>query len=165
MNLTKSRHAQAVALSVVGCGIRAWSIDSGGIHLPWNLIAKLFIDTFWYCVILFLVDDPIYHLIGRKNEDCELVEVCALQHLMEAMICDTLVTVNVAFHPELFKTWTRADLEVQVASFFILIGVSLLSQIPLQLEKERLSLKNVIDLILKCIIIALHSAALLHGSV
>lgn len=170
MNVRRARHAQVFSLSIVGGGIHVFLLllERDGTHVlrflksRFNLIAKFCIDHVWYCLRLFLVDDPMLHLVGRRGEDSKLVEMCALHHLMEAMFGDLVLTVVVAFTPQMFDAWAEADLFVQIGSMMVLGYVSLNKTIPLQLEREGLNARNIGDFLLKCVVIGAHATILYH---
>lgn len=170
MNVRQARHAQVFSLSIVGCGIHVLLLllERDGtpvlrfLKSRFNLIAKFCIDHFWYCLRLFLVNDPMLHLVGRRGEDSKLVEMCALHHLMEAMFGDLVLTVGVAFTPQMFDAWAEADLFVQIGSMMVLGYVSLNKTIPLQLEREGLNARNIGDFLLKCVVIGAHATILYH---
>ena len=171
MNVRQARHAQVFSLSIVGCGIHVFILllERDGtpvlrfLKSRFNLIAKFCIDHAYYCLRLFLVDDPMYALVGRRGEDSKLVEMCALHHLMEAMFGDLVLTVSVASTPQLYDAWAEADLFVQIGSMMVLGYVSLNKTIPLQLEREGLNARNIVDFLLKCTVIMSHSMILYGG--
>ena len=171
MNVRQARHAQVFSLSIVGCGIHVLLLllERDGtpvlrfLKSRFNLIAKFCIDHAYYCLRLFLVNDPMLHLVGRRGEDSTLVEMCALHHLMEAMFGDLVLTVGVAFTPQMFDAWAESDLFVQIGSMMVLGYVSLNKTIPLQLEREGLNARNIFDFLLKCVVIGTHSMILYGG--
>ena len=171
MNVRQARHAQVFSLSIVGGGIHVFLLllERDGAHVlrflysRFNLILKLGIDHAYYCLRLFLVDDPMYALVGRRGEDSKLVEMCALHHLIEAMFGDLVLTVSVASTPQLYDAWAEADLFVQISSMAVLMWASLNKTIPLQLESEGLNARNIVDFLLKCTVIMSHSMILYGG--
>jgi hypothetical protein len=171
MNVRQARHAQVFSLSIVGGGIHVFLLllERDGAHVlrflysRFNLILKLGIDHVYYCLRLFLVDDPMYALVGRRGEDSKLVEMCALHHLMESMFGDLVLTVSVASTPQLYDAWAEADLFVQIVSMAVLLWASLNKTIPLQLEREGLNARNIFDFLLKCAVIMSHSMILYGG--
>ena len=171
MNVRQARHAQVFSLSIVGGGIHVFLLllERDGAHVlrflysRFNLILKLGIDHAYYCLRLFLVDDPMYALVGRRGEDSKLVEMCALHHLIEAMFGDLVLTGSVAFTPQMFDAWAESDLFVQIGSMMVLGYVSLNKTIPLQLEREGLNARNIVDFLLKCTVIMSHSMILYGG--
>ena len=171
MNVRRAHHAQVFSLSIVGGGIHVFLLllERDGAHVlrflysRFNLILKLCIDHTYYCLRLFLVDDPMYALVGRRGGDSKLVEMCALHHLMEAMFGDLVLTVSVASTPQLYDAWAESDLFVQIVSMAVLGYVSLNKTIPLHLEREGLNARNIRDFLLKCTVIMSHSMILYGG--
>jgi hypothetical protein len=152
LNTRRARHAQVFSLSIVACAmVITWLLDHD--NMPsFNLVVKFFVDNCWYCVRFFIVDDAMFHIMGRCGQDSALVETGALMHLLESMFADFVMTVNVAFAPTMLDAWTQADFCVQVISMVFLAYFAR----PLQLQREGLDGRYLVDVFLKFAVIVSH---------
>ena len=95
-------------------------------EMRWNLVVKILADGFWYTLRLFVVPDPLLALVGKPSDNN--LEQYVLQHLMEAMLGDFVLTMFVAFFCGGDETvmfwWTSVDFFVQFLSFFVLAVVA-----------------------------------------
>jgi len=156
LRMKNARHATICALTCVACAVHCflWSV---AVVPQMNVCVKLVVDGFVYCLRLFLVDDPMFTLVPRcANDGVKMVETYALQHLMCEMLCDFVMTAAVILNPELHRSWTQADLCVQVIAVVVLGIVSHQTSRPLHLERHGLSLKNFFDFLLKVVLIVAH---------
>jgi hypothetical protein len=94
----------------------------------------------------------MFHIMGRRGQDSALVETCALMHLLESMFADFVMTVSVAFTPTMLDAWTQADFCVQVISMVFLMYFAR----PLQLQREGLDGRHLVDVFLKIAVIVSH---------
>ena len=156
LNQRRARHAQNLSISIVTSALYVkWLLDYA---MPsFNLVVKFLVDNCWYCMRFFIVDDPMFHILGRRGQDSALVETCALMHLLESMFADFVMTVSVAFTPTMLDAWTQADLCVQAISMVFLGYVSHNKSQPLRLDREGLTAKHLLDVFLKIAVIVSHS--------
>lgn len=156
LNQGRARHAQNLSISIVTSALYVkWLLDYA---MPsFNLVVKFLVDNCWYCMRFFIVDDPMFHILGRRGQDSALVETCTLMHLLESMFADFVMTVSVAFTPTMLDAWTQADLCVQAISMVFLGYVSHNKSQPLRLDREGLTAKHVLDVFLKIAVIVSHS--------
>lgn len=156
LNQRRARHAQTLSISIVTSALCVkWLLDYA---MPsFNLVVKFLVDNCWYCMRFFIVDDPMFHILGRRGQDSALVETCALMHLLESMFADFVMTVSVAFTPTMLDAWTQADFCVQAISMVILGYVSHNKSQPLRLDREGLAAKHLLDVFLKIAVIVSHS--------
>lgn len=153
LDTRRARHAQVFSLSIVACAMLiTWLRDYDNM-LSVNLVVKFLVDNCWYCMRFFIVDDPMFHILGQRGQDSTLVETCALMHLLESMFADFVMTVSVAFTPTMLDAWTQADFCVQAISMVFLGYVSR----PLRLDREGLTAKHLVDVFLKIAVIVAHS--------
>lgn len=157
LDTRRARHAQVFSLSIVACAILiTWLRDYDNM-LSVNLVVKFLVDNCWYCMRFFIVDDPMFHILGQRGQDSTLVETCALMHLLESMFADFVMTVSVAFTPTMLDAWTQADFCVQAISMVFLGYVSRNKSQPLRLDREGLTAKHLLDVFLKIAVIVSHS--------
>ena len=156
LNQRRARHAQNLSISILTSALCVkWLLDY---TMPsFNLVVKFLVDNCWYCMRFFIVDDPMFHILGRRGQDSALVETCALMHLLESMFADFVMTVSVAFTPTMLDAWTQADFCVQAISMVFLGYVSRNKSQPLRLGREGLTAKHLSDVFLKIAVIVSHS--------
>ena len=130
----------------------------------WNLAVKILIDGFYYTLRLFVVPDPLFALVGKSSDNN--LEQYVLQHLMEAMLSDFVLTIYVAFFCDgneiVIFWWTCTDFFVQCLSLIFLAVVAFRAEKlgiqALKLDKDREKRRrNCIDTCLKLTIIAVHA--------
>ena len=136
-------------------------------NVHWNLVVKILVDGFWYALRLFIVRDPLLTLVGKPSDNN--LEQYVLQHLMEAMLGDFVLTMYVAFfcggNETVMFWWTSVDFFVQFLSFFVLAVVAFKAEKlgikALELDKDwEKKKRNCVDTCLKFLIMAAHLAYL-----
>jgi len=152
----------AMLMNNLLCGL-IW--DSSKVH--WNLVVKILADGFWYTLRLFIVRDPLLALVGKPSDNN--LEQYVLQHLMEAMLDDFVLTMFVAFfcggNETVIFWWTSVDFFVQFLSFFVLAVVAFKAEklgiqaLKLDSDWEKKK-RNCVDTCLKFLIMAAHLAYL-----
>lgn len=149
----------AMLMNDLLCGL-IW--DFSKVH--WNLVVKILIDGFYYTLRLFVVPDPLFALVGKSSDNN--LEQYVLQHLMESMLSDFVLTIYVAFFCDgneiVIFWWTCTDFFVQCLSLIFLAVVAFRAEKlgiqALKLDKDREKRKrNCIDTCLKLTIIAVHA--------
>ena len=130
----------------------------------WNLVVKILFDGVYYTLRLFVVPDPLFALVGKSSDNN--LEQYVLQHLMECMLSDFVLSIYVAFFCDgneiVIFWWTCADFFVQCLSLIFLAVVAFradkLGIKALKLDKDWEKRKrNCIDTCLKLTIIAVHA--------
>lgn len=132
-------------------------------NVHWNLVVKILADGFWYTLRLFIVRDPLLTLVGKPSDNN--LEQYVLQHLMESMLSDFVLTMYVAFfcggNETVIFWWTAVDFFVQFLSFFVLavvafkaekLGIKAL-ELDNDWEKKK---RNCVDTCLKFLIMSAH---------
>lgn len=153
----------AMLMNNLLCGL-IWT-DFSKVH--WNLVVKILADGFWYTLRLFIVRDPLLALVGKPSDNN--LELYVLQHLMEAMLDDFVLTMYVAFfcggNETVMFWWTSVDFFVQFLSFFVLAVVAFnaeklgIQALKLDSDWEKKK-RNCVDTCLKILIMAAHAAYL-----
>jgi len=109
----------AMLMNDLLCGL-IW--DFSKVH--WNLVVKILIDGIYYTLRLFVVPDPLFALVGKSSDNN--LEQYVLQHLMEAMLSDFVLTIYVAFFCDgneiVIFWWTCTDFFVQCLSLICIQG-------------------------------------------
>ena len=159
---TAAHHAMVLIALIPATLMNTLLFDEFG-KVHWNLVVKILFDGIWYTLRLFLVRDPLAALVGKHSDNN--LEQYVLQHLMEAMLSDFVLTIYVAFfcggNETVIFWWTSVDFFVQFLSIIVLavvatkadtLGIQAL-KLDQDWEKKK---RNCVDTCLKVIIVAAH---------
>lgn len=159
---TAAHHAMVLISLIPATLMNTLLFDEFG-KVHWNLVVKILFDGIWYTLRLFLVRDPLAALVGKHSDNN--LEQYVLQHLMEAMLSDFVLTIYVAFfcggNETVIFWWTSVDFFVQFLSVIVLavvatkadtLGIQAL-KLDSDWEKKK---RNCVDTCLKVIIMAAH---------